>query len=76
MAFKFERLKVWQKAVALSDMVNQMVKEFPADERYVLTSQIKRAQIPYRSILQKDQLVKPTLNKRNLSVTPSARIWK
>jgi four helix bundle protein len=43
MAFKFERLKVWQKAVALSDMVNQVVKEFPVDERYVLTSQIKRA---------------------------------
>ena len=43
MAFKFERLKVWQKALMLSDMINQVVKCFPADERYVLTSQIKRA---------------------------------
>ncbi|MEQ1676712.1 MAG: four helix bundle protein [Chitinophagaceae bacterium] len=43
MAFKFERLIVWQKAVDLSDVVNQVTKGFPKDEIYVLTSQMKRA---------------------------------
>lgn len=43
MAFKFEKLIVWQKALDLSDIVNQLTKTFPKDELYVLTSQIKRA---------------------------------
>ena len=43
MAFKFEKLIVWQKAVDLSDIVNQVAKTFPKDEIYVLVSQIKRA---------------------------------
>jgi four helix bundle protein len=43
MAFKFENLLVWQKAVDLSDTVSQIAKGFPKDERYILTSQIKRA---------------------------------
>ncbi len=43
MAFKFEKLIVWQKALDLSDVVNQLTKTFPKDEMYVLTSQIKRA---------------------------------
>jgi len=43
MPFKFEKLIVWQKAVDLSDIVNQLAKQFPKDELYILTSQIKRA---------------------------------
>lgn len=43
MAFEFEKLIVWQKAVELSDFVNQVTKSFPKDELYSLTSQIKRA---------------------------------
>jgi four helix bundle protein len=43
MPFKFEKLIVWQKAVDLSDLINQLTKSFPKDEMYVLTSQIKRA---------------------------------
>lgn len=43
MAFKFEKLIVWQKALDLSDVINQLTKTFPKDELYVLTSQIKRA---------------------------------
>jgi len=43
MAFKFEKLKVWQKAVDLADVIDQQVKSFPKDEIYVLSSQIKRA---------------------------------
>ncbi len=43
MAFKFEKLKVWQKAVDLSDNIDQLSKQFPKDELFILTSQIKRA---------------------------------
>lgn len=43
MAFKFEKLIVWQKAVDLTDIISQVTKEFPKDELYILTSQIKRA---------------------------------
>ena len=43
MPFKFEKLIVWQKAVDLSDIVNQLSRSFPKDELYILTSQIKRA---------------------------------
>jgi len=43
MAFKFEKLIVWQKSLDLSDEVNQLTKTFPKDEIYVLASQIKRA---------------------------------
>jgi four helix bundle protein len=43
MAFRFEDLQVWQKALDLDDFINQLAKEFPKDELFVLTSQIKRA---------------------------------
>ncbi|SDT37862.1 four helix bundle protein [Mucilaginibacter mallensis] len=43
MAFRFEDLQVWHRALALSEQINQLTKTFPKDEVYVLTSQIKRA---------------------------------
>ncbi len=44
MAFKFESLQVWQKALDLTDEVNSLTKNsFPKDELFILTAQIKRA---------------------------------
>ncbi len=43
MAFKFENLKIWQLALELSGEISDMVKVFPKDELFILTSQIKRA---------------------------------
>ncbi len=43
MGFKFEKLLIWQKAVDLSDTVNEITKQFPKDEMFILTSQMKRA---------------------------------
>ncbi|WP_293301353.1 four helix bundle protein [Pedobacter sp. UBA4863] len=43
MGFKFEKLKVWQKALDLADEIDQLTKTFPKDENYVLSPQIKRA---------------------------------
>lgn len=44
MAFKFENLQVWQKALDLTEEINLLAKNnFPKDELFILTSQIKRA---------------------------------
>ena len=44
MAFKFENLQFWQKASDLTDEINTLTKNnFPKDELFILTSQIKRA---------------------------------
>ncbi|MFC2096255.1 four helix bundle protein [Bacteroidota bacterium] len=43
MAFKFENLKVWQKALDFDEEINNLVKKFPKEEVYVLSSQMKRA---------------------------------
>ena len=43
MAFKFEKLEVWQEAVELTGMVHDVSEKFPIKELYVLTSQMKRA---------------------------------
>ena len=39
----FRNLIVWQKAMELVRMVYQASKKFPADERYALTDQLRRA---------------------------------
>lgn len=43
MAFKFEKLLVWQRAIDLSEAVYLLTKTFPVEERFVLSSQIQRA---------------------------------
>lgn len=43
MAFKFEKLIVWQKSLDLTALVHEVSLKFPKDELYILTSQIKRA---------------------------------
>ncbi len=43
MAFRFEDLQVWQKAMDLDERINQLATALPKEETYILTSQIKRA---------------------------------
>lgn len=43
MAFKFEQLRVWQKSLELTYLVDLTTKTFPKEELFILTSQIKRA---------------------------------
>lgn len=43
MGFKFENLNIWKTALELAGEVSDMVKLFPKDELFILTSQIKRA---------------------------------
>ena len=43
MAFKFEQLVVWQKAIELSGLINELTLTFPKEELFILTAQVKRA---------------------------------
>ena len=43
MEFKFEKLIIWQKAMEFGEMVHNMALQFPKDEIYNLSSQIRRA---------------------------------
>ncbi|XCF05218.1 four helix bundle protein [Tamlana crocina] len=43
MKFKFEDLIIWQKEMDLGEDMNILVSKFPKDERYNLSSQLKRA---------------------------------
>ena len=43
MAFKFEELLVWQKSVDYTLEVHNLIKKFPVEEKYVLSSQFQRA---------------------------------
>ena len=39
----YQGLRVWQKAVDLSEEVGKQVKKLPRDERFELSSQLRRA---------------------------------
>ena len=43
MEFLFKNLIVWQKAMELAKLVYCLVKQFPAEERYALEDQLRRA---------------------------------
>lgn len=43
MPFEFEKLVVYQKALELAKNIYRVTKEFPKDELYSLTSQLRRA---------------------------------
>lgn len=47
--FGFERLEVWQKAIEFADTVYAATKSFPADERFGLTNQMRRAAVSISS---------------------------
>ena len=42
--FNFEKLEVWQKAIVFADLVYKE-RLFPADERFGLTNQMRRAAV-------------------------------
>jgi four helix bundle protein len=41
--FKFEKMKIWQMAMDFGEEINQMIKRFPREEMFNLSSQIMRA---------------------------------
>ncbi|APU69652.1 four helix bundle protein [Christiangramia flava] len=45
----FRDLKVWQKSIQLSNLIYSATKEFPKEEIYGLTSQIRRSSVSISS---------------------------
>jgi four helix bundle protein len=47
--FGFEKLDVWQKSIELTDRVYEFTRPFPAEERFGLTSQMRRSSVSIAS---------------------------
>src|SRR6266487_5643989 len=47
--FNFEKLDVWQKAIDLADLVYKHTRQFPVEERFGLTNQMRRAAVSISS---------------------------
>lgn len=47
--FRFEKLEVWQKAVDYADLIYRLSRDFPAEERFGLSSQLRRAAVSVSS---------------------------
>src|SRR5471032_2065876 len=47
--FNFEKLDVWQEAIQFADLVYQLTRGFPHDERFGLTNQMRRAAVSISS---------------------------
>jgi len=47
--FRFEKLDVWQKAIEYADVVYAATRDFPSDERFGLTSQMRRSAVSVSS---------------------------
>ncbi len=47
--FNFEKLETWQKAINFADLVYELTRSFPADERFGLTNQMRRAAVSISS---------------------------
>jgi four helix bundle protein len=47
--FNFERLDVWQKAVAFCGTIYEVTRTFPIDEKFGLVNQIRRAAVSVSS---------------------------
>jgi four helix bundle protein len=49
--FNFEKLDVWQEAIQFADLVYQLTGDFPGEERFGLTNQMRRAAVSISSNL-------------------------
>ena len=47
--FNFEKLEVWNEAIAFADSIYTLTKAFPDDERFGLTNQMRRAAVSISS---------------------------
>ncbi len=47
--FTFEKLETWHKAIDFAALVYSVTKDFPGDERFGLTSQMRRAAVSISS---------------------------
>ena len=49
--FNSEKLETWHEAIAFADIVCQLTRNFPAEDRFGLTNQMRRAAVSISSNL-------------------------
>ena len=49
--FNFEKLETWQEAINFADLVYELTRKFPDQERFGLTNQMRRAAVSISSNL-------------------------
>lgn len=49
--YSFEKLEVWKEAIVLVNLVYKITENFPSEEKFGLTSQLKRATVSIASNL-------------------------
>jgi four helix bundle protein len=49
--FNFEKLDVWQEAIQFADLVYELTGDFPGEERFRFTSQMRRVAVSISSNL-------------------------
>lgn len=47
--FNYEKLKTWREAIGFANLVYEATKNFPANERFGLTNQMRRAAVSISS---------------------------
>lgn len=47
--FRFEKLDVWQRAIDHAGLIYTLTRDFPSDERFGLTNQMRRAAVSVSS---------------------------
>jgi len=47
--FNFEKLETWHEAIAFADLVYKFTRNFPSEERFGLTNQMRRAAVSVSS---------------------------
>ncbi len=47
--FNFEKLDTWHEAIAFADLIYNVTRGFPAEERFGLTNQMRRAAVSVSS---------------------------
>ena len=48
-SFRFEKFDVWHRAVDYADLIYRVTRQFPDEERFGLTSQMRRAAVSISS---------------------------
>lgn len=66
--YSFEKLEVWVEAKELSKNIYHITKQFPEDEKFGLTSQLKRASISIRSNIAEGSARKTNKDKAHFTV--------
>jgi len=66
----YRELIVWQKSMDMVEMIYQVTRQFPKEELYGLTSQIRRAAVSVPSNIAEGQARRSTAEFKNfLSIT-------